>query len=73
MSIFKQAALATIASLSLSVSAIAAPVSITLTSPTSKTGVFDSTYAMGYNYVKPELSLALTGWTYGITETTTNT
>jgi hypothetical protein len=72
MSLLKHA-LATVIGLSLSFSALAAPVSITLTSPTSKTGVFDSTYAMGYNYVKPELSLTLTGWTYGIKETTTNT
>ncbi len=72
MSFFKQAALA-VMGISFSVSAFAAPLSITLTSPTSKTGAVDSTYATTYNYVKPELSLALTGWTYGVKETTTNT
>lgn len=71
----KNLALVAIASLAFASEAFAAPISITLTSPTSRTGVLasDTAYAMGYNYVKPEVSLNLTGWTYGIKETTENT
>jgi hypothetical protein len=71
----KHITLAVIASLGFATSAFATPISITLTSPTSRTGVLasDTAYATGYNYVKPGLSLALSGWTYGVKETTTNT
>lgn len=71
----KNLALVAIASLAFASEAFAAPISITLTSPTSRTGVLasDTAYAMGYNYVKPEVSLNLTGWTYGIKETSTTT
>ncbi|WP_189421361.1 exosortase-dependent surface protein XDP1 [Cellvibrio zantedeschiae] len=68
----KNLALVVIASL-FAAETFAAPISITLTSPTSRTGVdSDSAYAMSYNYVKPEVSLNLTGWTYGVTETVVN-
>jgi len=53
--------------------AFAAPVTINLTSPTTKTGAVDSTYALGYNYATPEFTLNLTGWTYGVQNTVTNT
>lgn len=65
--------LSVIASLACATSAFATPISITLTSPNSRTGALDSTYAMGYNYVKPDVSLNLTGWTYGVKETVTPT
>jgi hypothetical protein len=58
---------------SFAASVFAAPITINLTSPTTRTGAVDSTYAYGYNYVKPELSLTLTGWTYGVKNTTVNT
>lgn len=73
MSYIKHIVLVAIASLGFAASAFAAPISITLTSPTSRTGVLDSTYAMGYNYATPGLGMNLTGWTYGVKETTTNT
>lgn len=52
--------------------AMAAPINIDLTSPDSRNGVFNSTYAKQYNYAETDLSLAVTGWSYG-TQTTTNT
>ncbi|RZA06911.1 MAG: PEP-CTERM sorting domain-containing protein [Moraxellaceae bacterium] len=75
MSSIKHITLAVIASFSFATSAFAAPISITLTNPTSRTGVLasDTAYAMGYNYSAPGLKLNLTGWTYGVKETTTNT
>jgi hypothetical protein len=69
----KHITLAIIASLGFAVNAFAAPIVITVTSPTSRTGILDSTYAMGYNYTTPSLSMNLTGWTYGATETVTPT
>ena len=66
--------IAAILASSFAASVFAAPINITLTSPTSRTGIdSDSTYASTYNYVKPGLSLSLTGWTYGVTETIENT
>jgi len=57
--------LTVMAIMGLSVSAFASPINFTLTSPSSRTGILDSTYAMGYNYSKSGLNLNLTGWTYG--------
>jgi len=65
--------IAAILASSFAASVFAAPITINLTSPTARTGVVDSTYALGYNYAKPELNLALTGWTYGVKNTTVNT
>lgn len=73
MSLIKQFTLAVIASMSFAASAIAAPINITLTSPTSKSGVIDSTYASAYNYTSGGLNMTLTGWTYGQKQTTVNT
>lgn len=74
MSFIKRVALVSFASLAFATEVFAAPISITLTSPTSRTGVnSDSAYAATYNYVKPGLNMSLTGWTYGVTETTVNT
>lgn len=73
MSPIKQFTLAVIASLSFAASAIAAPINISLTSPTSRSGISDSTYASGYNYTAGGLNMTLTGWTYGQKQTTVNT
>lgn len=51
--------------------ALAAPISIDLNSPDSRDGVFNSTYAMQYNYDQGSLSLTVTGWSYGTTTTKT--
>jgi hypothetical protein len=74
MSSIQKLALTLIASMGFAASAFAAPININLTSPTSRTGVdSDSTYASAYNYSTSGLNMTLTGWTYGVKETTTNT
>lgn len=74
MSLLKQLTLAIIASLSVAVSALAAPINFTLTSPNSRTGVdVDTAYASAYNYSNSGVNLTLTGWTYGQKQTTVNT
>ena len=50
----------------------AAAINIDLTSPNSRAGVFNSTYAKQYNYEKGDLGLSVTGWSYGLTTTTTS-
>jgi hypothetical protein len=52
-------------------SAYATPISFNLTSPDSRNGVLNSTYAMQYNYEKEDLGLSVTGWSYGIKTTST--
>ena len=51
--------------------ATAAPITFDLTSPDSRNGVLNSTYAKQYNYGEEDLGLSVTGWSYG-TKTTTN-
>lgn len=46
--------------------ALAGSISIDLNTPDSRNGVFNSTYAMQYNYSEGDLNLAVTGWSYGI-------
>lgn len=53
--------------------ASATPISFNLTAPDSRLGVYNSTYAKQYNYEKDDLGLAVTGWSYGIKTTTTQT
>jgi hypothetical protein len=50
----------------------AAPITFNLTSPDSRNGILNSTYAMQYNYAEDDLALGLTGWSYGL-KTTTST
>lgn len=57
------------ATLGLVATASATPIEFKLTSPSSRTGILDSTYATGYNYTKPEVNMTLTGWTYGVKTT----
>ena len=52
--------------LSLSAAAFATPIDFNLTSPDSRGGILNSTYAMQYNYEEDALGLAVTGWSYGI-------
>ncbi|MFO1389590.1 exosortase-dependent surface protein XDP1 [Cellvibrio sp.] len=73
MSPIKQLTLALIANIGFVASVIAAPINITLTSPTSRTGVSDSTYALAYNYTAGGLNMTLTGWTYGQKNKVVNT
>lgn len=54
----------------IALNASAAPISFNLTSPDSRTGIVNSTYAMEYNYDEDDLGLAVTGWSYGIKSTT---
>lgn len=56
-------------SLCLSPAAFAIPITIDLTSPDSRDGIYNSTYAKQYNYEKDDLELAVTGWSYGIQKT----
>lgn len=51
--------------------AMAAPININLLTPDSRNGVFNNTYAKQYNYNETDLSLAVTGWSYGTQTTTT--
>lgn len=51
--------------LCLSPAAFAIPIVIDLTSPDSRTGVYNSTYAKQYNYEEDNLGLEVTGWSYG--------
>ncbi len=51
----------------------ATPITFDLKSPDSRNGIFNSTYAMQYNYEEEDLGLAVTGWSYGIKTTTTKT
>ena len=53
--------------------ASATPISFNLTAPDSRVGAINSTYAKQYNYEKEDLGLAVTGWSYGIKTTTTQT
>jgi hypothetical protein len=50
----------------------AAPIIFDLTSPDSRNGVYNSTYAMQYNYEENDLALSLTGWSYGVKTTTSS-
>lgn len=54
-------------------SALATPITFNLTAPNSRDGILDSTYAKQYNYQKDSLDLSVTGWSYGIKTTTTQT
>jgi hypothetical protein len=58
--------------LCLSPAAFAIPITIDLTSPDSREGIYNSTYAKQYNYEEDDLDLSLTGWSYG-TKTETST
>jgi hypothetical protein len=53
--------------------AMASPINIDLLTPDSRNGVLNSTYAKQYNYNEADLSLAVTGWSYGTQTTTTTT
>ncbi len=57
--------------LCLSPAAFAIPITIDLTSPDSREGIYNSTYAKQYNYEEDDLELSLTGWSYGTKKTTT--
>lgn len=57
--------------LCLSPAAFAIPITIDLTSPDSREGVYNSTYAKQHNYEEDDLGLSLTGWSYGTKKTTT--
>jgi hypothetical protein len=57
--------------LGLSSAAFATPISFDLTTPDSRSGILNSTYAMQYNYDEMDLGLAVTGWSYGTATTKT--
>lgn len=72
MSFVKHIIAALLAS-SFATSALAAPIIFDLTTPTSRTGILNSTYAMGYSYAGADgVSLSLTGWSYGTTSNVVN-
>jgi hypothetical protein len=57
------------ATLCLSTTAFAIPITINLLSPDSREGIYNSTYAKQYNYEEDDLGLELTGWSYGTKKT----
>lgn len=52
---------------------MASSIYIDLLSPDSRNGAINSTYAKQYNYQENDLSLSVTGWSYGTQATTTTT
>lgn len=43
----------------------AAPIVFDLTDPDSRSGIYNSTYAKQYNYASDDVTLSVTGWSYG--------
>lgn len=59
--------------LGLSSTAHADLINFNLTDPDSRSGIYNSTYAMQYNYEEDDIDLAVTGWSYGTKTTVTKT